>query len=41
MQEHVERVVYVLAMRRDQHNFDPLHAWQVLELSMAGSMETW
>lgn len=40
-EDHVERVVYVLAMRRDQHNFDPHSAWQVLELSMAAHMETW
>lgn len=40
-EDHVERVVYVLAMRRDPSNFDPLGAWEVLELSMAGSMETW
>lgn len=40
-EDHVERVIYVLAMRRDQHNFDPLGAWQVLELAMAGKMETW
>lgn len=40
-EDNVQRVLYILAMRRDPGNFDPLGAWQVMEFTMAGSVETW
>jgi predicted lipid-binding transport protein (Tim44 family) len=40
-EDHIERVFYVFAMRRNQAELDPLLAWQVMEIGVQASMETW
>lgn len=40
-EDHIEKCWYILAMRRNPNIFDPLHAWQVLELGEQFTQETW
>lgn len=40
-ENHVELSMYVFAMRRQPHVWDPLLAWQVLEIAEQQQMEVW
>lgn len=40
-EDKIERVFYVFAMRRNQNELDPLLAWEVMEIGVQASMETW
>lgn len=40
-EDHIERVMYVFAMRRKQDEFHPLRAWQLMEIGVQSTMSTW
>eukprot|EP00053_Salpingoeca_punica_P007822 m.71115 g.71115 ORF g.71115 m.71115 type:complete len:397 (-) comp14345_c0_seq1:251-1441(-) len=40
-EDKIERALYVIAMRRDQTQYDPNHAWQVMDFGMQGATSTW
>ena len=40
-QDNIERVFYVVAMRRDPRELNPLLAWRIMELHMQASVATW
>lgn len=41
LQDTVKRVFYIFAMRRDPTVFDPVLAWQVMEIGQHTVMDTW
>jgi hypothetical protein len=40
-QDNVRQTTYMFAMRRNPAIFDPVHAWQVLEMNILNSTAVW